>query len=156
MSKWKLFQYLRIFGSRKKPGGSHNLLRLYNFLQLGLHCSNCFFTEWKVSKCWVFSGLYFPAFGMNTEGYFGLNTERYGVSLCIQSEVYHRIQSECRKIWTRKNSVFGHFSRSVSCTLACFNFVFWLQSMCMVIDEDEVAAYNYYKYCNYYNYYNYF
>ena len=23
------------------------------------------------------------------------------------------IQSECRKIWTRKNSVFGHFSRSV-------------------------------------------
>ena len=34
-----------------------------------------------------FSCLYFPAFG--------LNTERYGVSL--------RIQSECGKIWTRKN-----------------------------------------------------
>ena len=53
---------------------------------------------WKVSKYGVFSGPYFPAFG--------LNTERYGVSL--------RIQSECGKIRTRKNYVFGHFSRSVS------------------------------------------
>ena len=35
---------------------------------------------------------------------FGLNTERYEISL--------RIQSECGKIWTKKNSVFGHFSRS--------------------------------------------
>ena len=33
-----------------------------------------------------YSGPYFPAFGVNTE--------RYGVSL--------RIQSECGKIWTRK------------------------------------------------------
>ena len=32
------------------------------------------------------------------------NTERYGVSL--------RIQSECGKIWTRKSSVFGHFPRN--------------------------------------------
>ena len=47
-------------------------------------------TAWKVSKYWVFSGPYFLA---------------YGVSL--------RIQSECGKIRTRKNSVFGHFSRSV-------------------------------------------
>ena len=43
-------------------------------------------TVWQVSKCGVFSGPYFPAFG--------LNTERYGVSLCIQSE--------CGKIRTRK------------------------------------------------------
>ena len=53
-----------------------------------------------------FSGLYFPAFG--------LNTERYGVSL--------RIQSECKKIQTRKipntdillrsgNDVLGRFSK---------------------------------------------
>ena len=35
---------------------------------------------------------------------FGLNTEIYFVSL--------RIQSECGKIRIRKNSVFGHFSRS--------------------------------------------
>ena len=52
-------------------------------------------TAWEVSKYGVFSGLYFPTFG--------LNTERYSVSL--------RIQSECRKIRTRKNSVSGHFSR---------------------------------------------
>ena len=47
-------------------------------------------TAWKVSKFGVFSGPYFPAFR--------LNTERYSVSL--------RIQSECWKIQIRKNSVF--------------------------------------------------
>ena len=62
-------------------------------------------TAWKVSKYGVFSGPQFPAFR--------LNTERYGVSL--------RIQSECEKIWTRKNSVFGHFSRIV-CLLFFFFF----------------------------------
>ena len=51
---------------------------------------------WEVSKYGDFSGPYFPAFR--------LNTERYFVSL--------RIQSECGKIRTRKNSISGHFSRS--------------------------------------------
>ena len=50
----------------------------------------------KKSKYGLFSGPYFPAFG--------LNTERYSINL--------RIQPECRKIRPRKNSVFGHFSRS--------------------------------------------
>ena len=54
-------------------------------------------TVWNVSKYGVFSGLYLPAFT--------LNTEKWEVSL--------RIQSECGKIRTRKNFVFGHFSRSV-------------------------------------------
>ena len=45
----------------------------------------------------IFSGPYFPAFG--------LNTERHFISL--------RTQSECRKIGTRKNSVFGHISHGV-------------------------------------------
>ena len=53
-------------------------------------------TTWKVSKYRAFSGPYFLAFG--------LYTERYGVSLPIQSE--------CGQIRTRKNSVFGHFSHS--------------------------------------------
>ena len=57
---------------------------------------NKYFTAWKVSKYRVFSGPYFPAFR--------LNTERFSVSL--------RIQSECGKTQTRQNSVFGHFSRS--------------------------------------------
>ena len=51
-------------------------------------------TAWKVSKWGVISGSYFPAFV--------LNTERHEVSL--------RIQSECGKIQTRKESVFRHFS----------------------------------------------
>ena len=48
------------------------------------------------SKYVVFSGSYSPAFG--------LNTQRYFVSL--------RIQFECGKMRTRKNSVFGHISHS--------------------------------------------
>ena len=51
-----------------------------------------------MSKYGVFSDPHFLAFG--------LNTERYSVSL--------RIQSDCGKIRTRKNPAFGHFSRSVS------------------------------------------
>ena len=50
-----------------------------------------------MSEYGVFFGPYFPAFG--------LNTEVYSVNL--------RIQSKCEKIRTRKNSVFGQFSRSV-------------------------------------------
>ena len=50
----------------------------------------------KVFKYWVISGPYFSVFG--------LNAEIYGVNL--------RIPSKCRKIRTRNNSVFGHFSRS--------------------------------------------
>ena len=53
-------------------------------------------TAWKVSKCGVFSGPYFPKFG--------LTTETYRVSLCIHFQF--------GKIRTRKNSVFGHFSCS--------------------------------------------
>ena len=56
-----------------------------------------YYTVWNVSKYGVFSDPYFPTFG--------LNTKRYEASLCIQSK--------CGKIRTRKNSVFGHFSRSV-------------------------------------------
>ena len=49
-----------------------------------------------MSKYGVFSGPYFPLIG--------LNTKIYGINL--------RIQSEYGNIQTRKNSVFGHFSRS--------------------------------------------
>ena len=61
-----------------------------------LLCMN--FSAWKVSKCGVFSGLYFPVFG--------LNTKIYSVNL--------RIQSKYNKIRTRENSVFGYFSSSAS------------------------------------------
>ena len=50
----------------------------------------------------VFSGPYFPVFG--------LNTERYEIPKRFE---LLRIQSECGKIRTRKNFVFGHFSSSV-------------------------------------------
>ena len=60
------------------------------FSSYQLHCM-------KSIQILSFSGLYFPVFGLNTEIYF--------TNLCIQSK--------CRKIWTRKNSVFRHFSRSI-------------------------------------------
>ena len=56
-------------------------------------------TAWRLSTYGVFSGPYFPEFGLNT-------TEIYAVNL--------RIQSEYRKMRTTKNSVFRHFSRSDS------------------------------------------
>ena len=54
-------------------------------------------TAGKASKYGVFFGPYVPLFR--------LTTEIYGVNI--------RIQSEYRKIRTRKNSIFGHFTRSV-------------------------------------------
>ena len=57
-------------------------------------------TTWKVPKYGAYSGPYFPAFGLNTEVY------------CVNLH----IQSEYGKIWTRKNSVFRHFSRSNRCS----------------------------------------
>ena len=57
-------------------------------------------TAWKVFKYGVFSGPYFPVFG--------LNTEIYSINL--------RIQPEYTKIRTRKKSIFGHFLRSVLLT----------------------------------------
>ena len=56
------------------------LLMFLDYVQLKLD------TAWKVSKHGVFSGPYFPAFGMDMEIYY----------------VNLRIQSEYRKIWTRK------------------------------------------------------
>ena len=63
-----------------------------------------------MSKYGVISGLYFPAFG--------LNTEIYGVNL--------RIQSEYRKIWTRNNSVYGYFSCSACLWFAHLTKFVWL------------------------------
>ena len=61
------------------------------------------YTVWNVSKYGVFSGPYFSAIEQNTERY----------------EVSFRIQFKCGKIRTRKNCVFGHFSRSDSSGLLC-------------------------------------
>ena len=66
-------------------------------------------TAWKLSKYRVVSGLYFLAFG--------LNTERYSASLSIQSK--------CRKIRTRNNSAFGHFSRNVRLVLFTGIWIYW-------------------------------
>ena len=55
------------------------------------------FTAWKVSKYGVFSGPSFPVFGLKTEIY---SKSPYSV----------RIQENKDQ---KKNSAFGHFSRSV-------------------------------------------
>ena len=61
-------------------------------------------TAWKVSRYRVFSGLYFPVFGLNI---FSMN------------------------IRTRKNSVFGHFSRSVQHVCYSRNDEMW-QRLCIL------------------------
>ena len=75
-----------------------------------------------MSKYGVFSGPYFPVLG--------LNTERYEVSL--------RIQSECGKIQTRKNSVFEHFSRSV-------NSILYKTNVCVEVEIKAIFALPHYK-----------
>ena len=69
-----------------------------SFLRYKTNIYFSFYTAWKASKYGIFSGPYFPVFGLNTEIY----------------EVNLRIQSEYRKLRTRRNSVFGHFSRIVN------------------------------------------
>ena len=84
--------------------------------EIFLKLSNCYwFTARKVSKYIFFSGPDFPAFG--------LNTLRYSL----------HIQSKCGKIWTRKNSVLGHFSRSGRCSASAVTWirdVFWTHLNC--------------------------
>ena len=76
----------------------HDLTDLYNHIIIVKHCNRICYTVWKVSKYGVISGPRFPVFG--------LNMEIYSINLCIQSKY--------RKIRTRNNSVFGHFSCSVT------------------------------------------
>ena len=70
------------------------MLNLVWLLQVSFNFSVENITVWKVSRYGVISGPYFPVFGLNIEIY----------------SVILRIQSEYRKIRTRINSVFGHFS----------------------------------------------
>ena len=62
-------------------------IKICLYINLSSHNSFVDITAWEVFKYGVFSGPYFPAFGQNTD--------RYGVSL--------RIQSECGKMWNWKN-----------------------------------------------------
>ena len=82
------------YGNSHITRGRSDRRRLWPLLNQAF-CIIIIHTVWNVPKYGVFSGPYFPAFG--------LNNERYFVSL--------RIKSECGKIWTRKNSVFGHFTQ---------------------------------------------
>ena len=62
------------------------------------------YTACKLFKCGVLPGPYFLHFSGPYFPVFGPNMEMYSVNL--------RIQPKFRKIRTRKNSLFGHFSRS--------------------------------------------
>ena len=87
-------------------------------------------TAWKVAKYGVFSGPYFPAFE--------LNTERYEVSLLIQSE--------CGKIRTRKYSVFGYFSHSVFCCMKAWINIFLVLQILIVIIQTKIFPADVYLY----------
>ena len=74
---------------------------------------------------------------------FRLNTERYGVSL--------RIQSEYRKMRTRNNSVFGHFSRSIYRQTKFFTLLYmrmrYLIFWPVFIHDMKKAAFNFFLSC---------
>ena len=50
-------------------------------------------TAWKVSKYRVFSGPYFPAFGLNTERYsvFSPNAGKYGPEKNLYLDTFHAV-----------------------------------------------------------------
>ena len=96
------------------------LLTLWGKTSKKLHVQ-IYYTAWKVSKYGVFSGPYFPAFG--------LNKKRYEVSL--------RTQSECGKRRTRKNSVLLHFSHSVSLQILGLKLI-KLDSIIIVLHFDTI------------------
>ena len=77
-----------------------------------------------MSKCGDLPGLYFPLFGMNTDIY----------------SVNFRIQSEYRKIWTRKNSVFGHFSCSDICTWWGFSWIKFHPDFLCFLTENQFKS----------------
>ena len=80
--------------------GLINFDKKYKYIKMPRRQLLCINNAGKLSKYGVFSGPYFPAFG--------LNTERYEASI--------RIQPKYGKIRMRKYSVSGHVSRSVTKT----------------------------------------
>ena len=92
--KWKLYNRILLYVFITLWFAQIMLLNMdcVLFLFVGDRSFPIFITVWNVSECGVFSGPYFPAFRLNT---------------------LVPIQSECGNMRTRKNSVFGHFSRIV-------------------------------------------
>ena len=58
------------------------------------------YTSWKVSKYGVFSGLYFPAFGLNTPylSVFSLNVGKYGPEKTPYLHTFHAVLKEEKTI----------------------------------------------------------
>ena len=93
---------------------------LFNFCQVDYHplhvTHNLASTAWKVSKYGVFSGPYFPTFGLNTERYEKCpNTEFFPGRFVGAFRLNMDRHEKCLKIQTRTNSVpylntciFGH------------------------------------------------
>ena len=50
-------------------------------------------TAWKVSKYGVFSGLYFPAFGLNTDQ----NVEKYGPEKTPYLDTFHTVEEIAKR-----------------------------------------------------------
>ena len=105
----------------------HICLSIYD-----LHCvKNVQITSFFWS---VFSHIWAESREIQSISAFGLNPERYFVSL--------RIHSECGKIQTRKNSVFGHISHSAFCGHQVLKELKWvlLASFSKHINEQDMQT----------------
>ena len=101
MADLTLFKTLLQIRQKSREASSRQRDRLPCFIGVSLTDLITFPLTEKVSKYGVISGPHLPAFGLNTERYFG----------------FLGIQSECGEIRTRNNFVFGLFSRSVHATV---------------------------------------
>ena len=95
MAELTLFKTLLQIRQKSREASSRQRDRLPCFIGVSLTDLINFPLTEKVSKYGVISGPYLPAFGLNTERYFG----------------FLGIQSECGEIRTRNKSVFGLFTQ---------------------------------------------
>ena len=75
-----------------------------------------------------------------------INTTVWKVSKCgvISGKVSLRIHSECGKIRTRNNSVFGHFARSVRIPFFKFRVAGWIRNKAVSrVERGKVKSYIY-------------
>ena len=69
----------------------------------------CTEAAWKVSKCGVFCGSYFPGFGLNAQRYgvFSSNAEKYGPEKTLHWDTFHTVRvNPDVNVW-KKNHIFS-------------------------------------------------
>ena len=126
--------------STKSTSSSMWVLKSPPFSSWGLNI-----TTWKVSRYGVFSGAYFPAFGLNMERYFYTQC----ILLCVNSNSWVTCQT-CRrevfqnpdmvstvKSFQKRNSIINHNDRSQNLPIEMSCFVCFTNQNSFFVDRIE-------------------